>query len=74
MLIRKILCCTSVLVLMLMLGWKLEQIVLSPAPGKQADVFPPGESLLHSYNFADPIPVSVPFQSREYVRIRLKCE
>ncbi|UQZ32769.1 hypothetical protein C2I18_03870 [Paenibacillus sp. PK3_47] len=74
MLTRKVICCISVLALMLILGWRLEQSVVFPAPGKQTGVFPSGESLLHSYNFADPIPVSIPFQSREYVRIRLKAE
>lgn len=74
MLIRKIICCTSLFAAMLLLGWIMEQSMIFLTPGKQATVFPSNESLLHSYNFADPIPVSIPFQSREYVRIRLTAE
>ncbi|MNB76952.1 hypothetical protein D3C75_236260 [compost metagenome] len=70
MLIRKMICCASLLIVMLILGWKMEQLLIPHTAGPQAIGFSTEELTFRSTSFTDPLPISVPFLPREYVRIR----
>lgn len=74
MLKRKIICCASVLAIMLIFGWKLEQPIMPVTSVKKVNEIPTSKPQFRSANFSDPIPVNMPFLPREYTRIRLKVD
>lgn len=74
MLKRKIICCASVLAIMLMLGWKLEQSIMPVTSVNQVNRISNGKPQFRSANFSEPTPVNNPFSPREYTRIRLTVD
>lgn len=74
MLTRKIVCCASLFSIMLMLGWRLEQSMTSLVIDMHNRETLIGEHSFHSAYFSEPIPLSIPFLPREYVRIKHKAD
>ncbi|WP_156123285.1 hypothetical protein [Paenibacillus sp. FSL R5-0912] len=70
MLIRKIICCLSLFAAMLILGWKMENLLISHTAVSQISSFSVEEFSFHTEGFTDTPPISVPYLPREYVRIR----
>lgn len=74
MLTRKIICCAFVLAFMLMLGWRLQQSVMAITSDHQVDRISTDNPLFRSAGFSEPIPVSMPFLPREYVRVQIRAD
>lgn len=70
MLIRKIICCISLFAAMLILGWKMENLLFSHTAVSQISSFSTEEFSFRTESFTDLLPLSVPYLPREYVRIR----
>lgn len=71
MLIRKIICCTSLFAAMLILGWKMDMLLTPNMAVSQTSSFSVEEFSFRTESFTDPLPISVPHLPREYVRVRL---
>lgn len=71
MLIRKIICCTSLFAAMLILGWKMDKLLTPNTAVPQISSFSIEEFSFRTESLNDPVPISVPHLPREYVRIRL---
>lgn len=70
MLSRKIACCVSLFAFLLMLGWGLEQSVSRTSLKQRLEADTSAEELrFRSATSAEPVPLSVPFLPRQYVRI-----
>jgi hypothetical protein len=69
MLKRKVTVCCSIFSLMLMLGWRLDQLIQE----KRFSTFIMPSSNdgynIRSTNFNEPVDINMPFLPREYVRI-----
>ncbi|MEI2399703.1 MULTISPECIES: hypothetical protein [Paenibacillus] len=70
MLIRKIICSIFLFAAMLIFGWKMENLLISHTAVSQISSFSTEEFSFRTGSFTDPLPISVPYLPREYVRIR----
>jgi hypothetical protein len=55
---------------MLILGWKMEKLLTPNTAVSQTGGFFTEEFSFRTESFTDPLPISVPYLPREYVRIR----
>ncbi|AUO09082.1 hypothetical protein NS115_02545 [Paenibacillus jamilae] len=68
MLMRKMMICTSLFILLLIVGWGLEHNIHTKIAMSQ--MLPAVESYkFRSAHFTEPVLISIPFLPREYVRI-----
>lgn len=70
MLIRKIICSIFLFAGMLILGWKMEKLLTPNTAVSQTSSVSVEEFSFRTESFTDPLPISVPYLPREYVRIR----
>ncbi|KYG94458.1 hypothetical protein ABEW24_17095 [Paenibacillus jamilae] len=69
MLMRKVMICTSLFILLLVVGWRLEYNIHEKAVKSDQKLSANESYKFRSANFAEPVLISIPFLPREYVRI-----